>query len=116
MKSLNYQDSNGKYYQLGDIVFNPCFRDYWLVGKYSDNPDIAKYEEECPYYLAQYGDPDLYFMDLDEPTGFIIEERKGTDRYEEAIKELNEIAKTLKEFHNKGDEEENEQLDNSSKE
>lgn len=95
MENTGYKDSKGKEYLLDDIVFNPFFGDYWIVGKYSENKDIAEYEEDCPYYLAQYGDPDLYFMDLDEPSGFVIEKRKGIDDYEEAKKELDEIAKTL---------------------
>jgi len=95
MQKTGYRDAEGKEFEVGDIVFNPCFGDYWIVGKYSENKHIKKYEEECPYYLAQYGDPDLYFMDLDEPSGFVIEKRKGIDDYEETKKELDEIAKTL---------------------
>lgn len=95
MEKTGYRDVEENEYQIGDIVVNPFFGDYWIVGKYSENPDIANYEEDCPYYLAQYGDPDLYFIDLDEPAGFKIIERKGTDRYEVALKEINEIAKTL---------------------
>ena len=95
MQKTGYRDAEGEEFEVGDIVFNPCFGDYWIVGKYSENEHIKKYEEECPYYLAQYGDPDLYFMDLDEPSGFVIEKRKGIDDYEETKKELDEIAKTL---------------------
>ena len=97
MEKTGYRDSKGEEFEIGDIVFNPCFRDYWLVGKYSENEHIKKYEEDCPYYLCQYGDPDLYFMDLNEPAGFIIEEKKGTKRYNEILAEIYKIAKTLNE-------------------
>lgn len=112
MQEKEYKDAKGKTYEIGDIVFNPCFGDYWLVGKYSDNKTISKYEDECPYYLAQYGDPDLYFMDLDEPYGFEIEVKKGSERYENALKEIQEIAK----FYKKADEEEdNGKVENTCK-
>lgn len=111
MEKTGYRDVEGKEYQVGDIVVNPFFGDYWIVGKYSDNENLKQYEEDCPYYLCQYGDPDLYFMDLNEPAGFKIEERKGTDRYEVAIKELQEIAQAL---HKEYGDEDNEKVDNTS--
>ena len=114
MEKTGYKDSEGKEFEVGDIVFNPCFRDYWIVGKYSENEHIKKYEEECPYYLAQYGDPDLYFMDLDEPAGFIIEVKSNEgDRYENALKELKQIVEHLQD---KDKEEDNEQMEISNKE
>ena len=114
MEKTGYKDSEGEEFEVGDIVFNSCFRDYWIVGKYSENEYIKKYEEECPYYLAQYGDPDLYFMDLDEPAGFIIEVKSNEgDRYENALKELKQIAEHLQDMNK---EEHNEQMEISNKE
>lgn len=90
-KNFKYSDSKGKEYKVGDVVFNPFFGDFWLVGKYEEP------EDECPYYLAQYGDMDLYYMDLDEPCGFEIVCSKDEEDYEKYITELKEIAKRIKE-------------------
>lgn len=86
-----YKDSKGKEYKVGDVVFNPFFGDFWLVGKY-EQP-----ENKCPYYLAQYGDMDLYYMDLDEPCGFEIVCSIGDEKYNQFIKEFKEIVRKIKE-------------------
>jgi len=111
MEETGYRDAEEKEYQVGDIVVNPFFGDYWIVGKYADDENMKQYEDECPYYLCQYGDPDLYFMDLDEPAGFKIVERKGTAQYNIILKELNEIAQALQKEY--GDEKD-EKLDSTS--
>lgn len=114
MEKTGYRDSEGEEFEVGDIVVNPFFGDYWVVGKYSENENLKQYEEECPYYLCQYGDPDLYFMDLDEPTGFIIEVKFNEgDRYENTLKELKQIAKHFQDIDK---EEDNEQMEISNKE
>ena len=113
IQTTGYFDSNGKEYSIGDIVVNSFFGDYWIVGKYSENESIKNQEEDCPYYLAQYGDPDLYFMDLDEPVGFIIEVKYNEgERYENALKELKQIAEHLQDIDK---EEYNEELEISNK-
>ena len=59
-------------------------------------------------------DPDLYLMDLDEPSGFIIEVKFNEgDRYENALKQLKQIAKHLQDIDK---EEDNEQMEISNKE
>lgn len=111
MEETGYRDAEEKEYQVGDIVVNPFFGDYWIVCKYAEDENMKQYEDECPYYLCQYGDPDLYFMDLDEPAGFKIVERKGTAQYNMILKELNEIAQALQKEY--GDEKD-EKLDSTS--
>ena len=69
MDSKKYYDSNNKEYKVGDIVFNPFFGDYWLVEEYTEEEQS---ETDCPYCLSLYGDKDDYYMDIDEPAGFII--------------------------------------------
>lgn len=94
-KDIKYTDRNGKEYKLGDIVLNSFFGDYWTVGRYKDNKDISKYEEECPYYLAQYDDVDSYFIDLDEPEGFEIIKSRDDDGYEELLEEIRQLGKEI---------------------
>lgn len=110
MEETRYRDAKEREFKVGDIVYNPFFGDYWIVGKYSDNEYLAEYEEDCPYYLAQYGDPDLYFMDLDEPSGFVIEQSIGEAKYDEYFNEINRIAKELQNFYK---EDKNESMDNA---
>lgn len=92
-KELEYSDSKGRNYKLGDIVFNPCFGDFWLVEKYEENEQ----EGECPYCFSQYGSKGDYYMDLDEPEGFEIVCSKGEPDYEQYIKEFTEIIKRRRE-------------------
>lgn len=86
-----YKDSKGKEYKVGDVVFNPFFGDYWVVGEYNPKP-----RKGCPYYLAQYGDEDE-FIDLDEPSGFVIVCSKGDEDYNQFIEEFKVIVERIKE-------------------
>ena len=74
-EKTNIKDYKGKTYRTGDIVYNPSFGDVWVVGKYTKQ-QLEDYKPECKYYLCQYGYMDSYFMDLDEPFGFIIVHRR----------------------------------------
>lgn len=92
-KELEYKDSKGRNYKLGDIVFNPCFGDFWLVEEYTKE----ERDYECPYCFSLYGSKDEYYMDLDEPVGFEIVCSKGEPDYDQYIKEFKEIIKKRKE-------------------
>ena len=94
MSSKKYYDSNNKEYKVGDIVFNPFFGDYWLVEEYTEEEQS---ETDCPYCLSLYGDKDDYYMDIDEPAGFIIICSKGEPDYNKYIEEFNEIIKRRRE-------------------
>ena len=88
-----YKDSKGNQYYLDDLVFNPCFRDLWLVSKQVDK------SSECPYCLKLWTDENEYVIDLDMPSGFIIECHKNEERYEELY---NECLKVLEEHKKMG--------------
>lgn len=94
-KEIKYVDKNNREYKLGDIVLNNLFGDYWTVGRYKDNKDISKYEEDCPFYLAQYDDVNSYFIDLDEPEGFEIIKSKEDGGYEELLEEIRQLGKEI---------------------
>lgn len=81
------KDCKGKYYHIGDIVYNTSFGDLWLVGEYKEE-DIKKYNIECKYYLAQYGDKEDLLIDLDEPEGFMIVKRYGDKGYTRKKQEM----------------------------
>ena len=93
-KELKFQDVTGKNYQLGDIVFNPFFGDYWVVKKYS-RKEIKTGYVSCPYCLALYGDKDFCTVDLDEPAGFRIVCSKKDSNYKEYIKTLKKFVKEM---------------------
>lgn len=76
-----YLDYNHKEYLVNDIVYNPCFSDLWMVKQYTEQMK-KDYDTDCDYYLALYGDPDLYMMDIDEPMGFVILSHKGDPDYD----------------------------------
>ena len=71
-KKLNYKDSKGVNYHIGDIVYNPCFGDIWLIEELSEE-DMKKFGFDIPYVFTQYGNADAYTMTIDEPKGFVIE-------------------------------------------
>lgn len=71
-KKLRYKDDNGDNYHIGDIVFNPCFGDLWLIEKLFKE-EMKEYNFETPYVFTLYGDRDSYMMEITEPKGFVIE-------------------------------------------
>lgn len=71
-----YCDSKGVEYKEGDIVYNPCIDDYWVV-----RCSIPSDNTLCPYQLVLWDSRDEYYMDLDEPAGFEIVSRKGDTDY-----------------------------------
>jgi len=71
-EKLKYKDANDKNYHVGDIVYNPCSGDLWLVEKLSEE-DMKKFGFTIPYVLVLYGNDDEYIMEIDEPEGFKIE-------------------------------------------
>lgn len=71
-----YCDSKGVEYKEGDIVYNPCIGDYWVV-----RCSIPSDNTLCPYQLVLWDSRDEYYMDLDEPAGFEIVSRKGDTDY-----------------------------------
>ena len=79
-EKLKYKDADGKNYHVGDIVFNPCFGDLWLVTKLSDE-DMKKFGFTIPYVLVLYGNDDEYIMEIDEPEGFKIEYTPESELY-----------------------------------
>ena len=93
-KKLVYFDFKGKQYKEGDIVFNPFFGDFWLVEKYTDKEKL-EYDTECDYCFSQYGSKDLYFMDLDEPSGFEIVCSVNDKDYEKYLNEFKTIVENI---------------------
>ena len=67
MKSLKYTsthrkiycDTKGVEYKEGDIVYNPCMGDYWVV-----RCSIPSDNTLCPYQLVLWDSRDEYYMDL----------------------------------------------------
>ena len=96
---MEYQDAKGVPYQLGDIVFNPCFRDYWVVQEVT-NQDKEMYGLEPDLCLALYNDKDDYVVDIDEPQGFVIILHKDEPEYKEILEEMALIVKERKERYN----------------
>lgn len=96
---MEYQDAKGVPYQLGDIVFNPCFGDYWVVQKVT-NQDKEIYRLETDLCLALYNDKDDYVVDIDEPQGFVIILHKDEPEYKEILEEMALIVKERKERYN----------------
>lgn len=91
-----YKDSKGNQYYLEDLVLNPYFGDVWIIGKYTEQ-EMKDFETDCPYYLAQWGSRDEYYMDLNEPEGFVIEKHKDEDGYEELLNYCEETRKRIRE-------------------
>ena len=86
-----YCDSKGIEYKEGDIVYNPCFGDYWVV-----RCSIPSDNTLCPYQLVLWDSRDEYYMDLDEPTGFEIVRRKGDKEYKSLLKSVHKIRRKHK--------------------
>lgn len=86
-----YRDSRGIEYKEGDIVYNPCNGDYWVV-RYS----VLEDNTLCPYQLVLWDSKDEYFMDLDEPNGFEIVRRKGEKDYKTLLKSIHKIRRKHK--------------------
>lgn len=82
-----YYDAEGTEYQVGDIVFNPCFGDYWVVQEVTEQ-DKEDYGFETDLCLALNNDKDHFSMDIDEPAGFVIVMRKDDKNYLDVIEEM----------------------------
>lgn len=93
-KQSKITDSKNKLYRTGDIVFNPCFGDIWLVHKYTKH-EKELYTPGCDYCFCQYGVLENYFMDLDEPEGFVIIKRKGQKGYYKLLHNITRWGKDL---------------------
>lgn len=76
MEQKVYRDSKNIEYKEGDIVYNPCIGDYWIVRE-----SIPSDNTLCPYQLLLWDSREEYFMDLDEPAGFEIVSRRGDTDY-----------------------------------
>lgn len=87
-KCTGYKDSKGNQYYLEDIVYNPFACDYWVVHNKPQD------EDGVPYCLVLNNDFDQYYMDIDDPDGFIIVSHKGDNDYDDY---LNKMKKTLRE-------------------
>lgn len=79
-EKLKYKDASGKNYHIGDIVFNPCLGDLWLVTKLSEE-EMKKFGFTIPYVLTLYGNDDEYVMEISEPEGFKIEYTPDSELY-----------------------------------
>lgn len=86
-----YCDSKGVEYKEGDIVYNPCIGDYWVV-----RCSIPSDNTLCPYQLVLWDSRDEYYMDLDEPVGFEIVRRKGDKEYKSLLKSVHKIRRKHK--------------------
>lgn len=109
-KCEGYLDSNGNQYYIGDLVFNPCFGDIWLVDKYTEK-EMKEFKTKCPYCLKLWTSADEYIIDIDEPAGFVIEKHKNDEGYQElyneCLKVLKETMEMIKNENTKGDIEDN---------
>lgn len=92
----NIFDMDKVEYKVGDIVLNTSFGDLWLVYPYTKE-EIEKYNLDCNFGLALYGNKDDYTEDLDMPSGFKIVKRAGDEGYEDLLNEMKEISKELSE-------------------
>lgn len=97
-EDLEYKDANGVNYRLGDIVYNPCIGDYWVVQKYTEE-EKQKYETECDYCLVLNNNKDDYFEDIDVPNGFIIVCKIGDADYDKTIEAMNKLAEERFEWY-----------------
>lgn len=88
---MKYYDANGDEYQEGDIVFNPCIGDYWVVQKVTEQ-DKKDYDLEADLCLALYNDKDHYCTDIDVPAGFVIVMRKDAQEYSGVIEEMKSLV------------------------
>lgn len=86
-----YCDSKGLEYKEGDIVYNPCMGDYWVV-----RCSIPSDNTLCPYQLVLWDSRNEYYMDLDEPIGFEIVRRKGDKEYKSLLKSIHKIRRKHK--------------------
>ena len=84
---MKYFDANGDEYNIGDIVYNPCFGDYWVVQEVSSQ-DKKDYGLETDLCLALYNDKEHYCTDIDTPVGFVIVMRKDAKEYSGVIDEM----------------------------
>lgn len=94
-----YKDSKGIEYQIGDIVFNPCIGDYWVVQEVTEQ-DKEIYGLETDLCLALYNSKDDYVIDIDEPEGFVIILHKDEPEYKEILEEMALIVKEREERFN----------------
>lgn len=92
----NYKDGKGDNFKVGDIVYNPCFGDLWVVQK-TTKEDKEMYGIEDPYLFAKDNDKDIYCMDISEPRGFVIYKSPDEKDYDILIKSMEDFAKQLKE-------------------
>lgn len=86
-----YKDSKGIVYKVGDIVYNPCIGDFWVV-QTCEKEEKELYGIETDICLALNNCKDDYVIDIDEPVGFEIVIRENDENYDDAISELNHIA------------------------
>lgn len=89
---LFYKDSNDRFYKVGDMVYNPTAKDVWEVKINNANVD----SKGCRYSLVLWGDWSICYMDLDEPTGFVILASKGESGYFKIKHKCKKIARKLK--------------------
>lgn len=89
---IGYYDVDGLEYAIGDIVFNPCANDYWVVQECDEN-EQEKYCLDNKYCLALLNSKDYYCIEIDTPIGFQIVYRKNELEYDKAIEELSEELK-----------------------
>ena len=97
-EDLEYKDANGVNYRLGDIVYNPCIGDYWVVQKYTDD-EKKEYETECDYCLVLNNNKDEYFEDINVPQGFIIVCRVGDADYVKTIEAMKKLTEERMEWY-----------------
>lgn len=97
-EDLEYKDANGVNYRLGDIVYNPCIGDYWVVQKYTEE-EKQKYETECDYCLVLNNNKDEYFEDINVPQGFIIVCRVGDADYVKTIEAMKKLTEERMEWY-----------------
>lgn len=70
-KPTKYKDESGNTFCVGDIVYNPCFGDVWLLEELDEQKQKC-FGFDTPYVFTQYGNADNYIMEIDEPKGFVV--------------------------------------------
>ena len=78
--------------ELGDILLNRFFGDYWLVEESTDEYSDAG--EDYGFIISRYGNKDDYYETF-IPESFEIVKRKNDDDYEEFLQKIIKIGKDI---------------------
>ena len=103
LNKIGYFDADGLEYAIGDIVFNECANDYWVVQECTKEEQEG-YGLDNKYCLALLNSKEYYCIEIDAPVGFKIVFRKNEPEYNDALANL---AKELKYYESRYENEKN---------